>query len=161
VYRHLFPLERIDPAHVVILGSNHVYQMDYRHLLQFRRVDVRVATFPVPRHQPSQLGIVTVDPLGQATAFLEKPSHESPQPTGDPTVLASMGIYPFRFAVLREGLGEDAQRRSTRDFGREILLGMLGRYQVAAFPFVEGIAKAPAYWRDVGTIDAYWEAHMD
>ena len=67
----------------------------------------------------------------------------------------------FCCAVLREVLGEDAQRRSTHDFGREILPGMLGRYRVAAFPFAEGSDKAPAYWRDMGTIDAYWEAYMD
>jgi glucose-1-phosphate adenylyltransferase len=164
VYQNLSILERIDPAHVLVLGSDHIYQMDYRHLLQFhqaRRADVTVATFPVPRHQASQFGMVTADALGEVTAFLEKPRHESSLPTGDPAVLASMGIYLFRFSVLREVLGEDAQRRSTHDFGREILPGMLGRYRVAAFPFVEGIAKAPAYWRDVGTIDAYWEAHMD
>jgi glucose-1-phosphate adenylyltransferase len=164
VYQNLSMLERIDPAHALILGSDHVYQMDYRHLLQFhqaRGADVTVATFPVPRHQASQFGIVTADALGEVTAFLEKPSHENSLPTGDPAVLVSMGIYLFRFAVLREVLGEDAQRRSTHDFGHEILPGMLGRYRVAAFPFVEGIAKAPAYWRDVGTIDAYWEAHMD
>src|SRR6266511_2557532 len=164
VYQHRALLERIDPAHVLILGSDHVYQMDYRRLLQFheaRGADVTVATFPVPRHQASQFGIVTTDPLGEVTSFLEKPRHENPLPNRDPSVLASMGIYLFRFAVLREVLGEDAQRRSTHDFGREILPGMLGRYRVAAFPFVEGIAKAPAYWRDVGTIDAYWEAHMD
>jgi glucose-1-phosphate adenylyltransferase len=164
VYQHLALLERINPTHVLVLGSDHVYHMDYRHLLQFhqaRSADVTVATFPVPHDQASQFGIVTVDPPGEVTSFLEKRKHESPLSTRAPAVLASMGIYLFRFAVLREVLGEDAQRRSTHDFGREILPGMLGRYRVAAFPFVEGIAKAPAYWRDVGTIDAYWEAHMD
>jgi glucose-1-phosphate adenylyltransferase len=65
VYQHLSLLERIDPAHVLILGSNHVYQIDYRHVLQFRRADVRVATFPVPRHQASQFGMVSVDPWGR------------------------------------------------------------------------------------------------
>ena len=164
VYQNLSILERIDPAHVLILGSDHIYQMDYRHLLQFhqaRGADVTVATFPVPRHQASQFGIVTVDPTGEVSSFLEKPPHQSPLLTRAPVVLASMGIYLFRFAVLRKVLGEDAQRRSTHDLGREILPGMLGGYRVAAFPFVEGIAKVPAYWRDVGTIDAYWEAHMD
>jgi ADP-glucose pyrophosphorylase len=72
-----------------------------------------------------------------------------------------MGIYLFRFAVLREVMGEDAQRQSTHDLSRAILPGMLGRYRVAAFPFVEGIGSAPAYWREGGTIDAYWEAHID
>ncbi|MGH8064250.1 MAG: sugar phosphate nucleotidyltransferase [Candidatus Entotheonellia bacterium] len=164
VYQQLSLLERINPTHVLILGSDHVYQMDYRHLLQFhqeRGADVTVATFPVPRHQASQFGVVTVDPTGEVISFLEKSTHESPLLSRVPAVLASMGIYLFRFAVLREVLGEDAQRRSTHDLGREILPGMLGRYRVAAFPFVAGIAKAPAYWRDVGTIDAYWEAHMD
>ena len=69
-----------------------------------------------------------------------------------------MGIYLFRFAVLREVLGEDAQRQSTHDLGRAILPGIIGWYRVAAFPFVEGIGSAPAYWREGGTIDACWEA---
>jgi ADP-glucose pyrophosphorylase len=72
-----------------------------------------------------------------------------------------MGIYLFRFAVLREVLEADAQRPSTYDWGREILPGMLGRYRVAALPCVAGIGKAPTYWRDGGTIDTYWQAHMD
>ncbi len=72
-----------------------------------------------------------------------------------------MGIYLFRLAVLQEVLGEDAQRQSTHDLGRAILPGIIGWYRVAAFPFVEGIGSAPAYWRDGGTIDAYWEAHID
>jgi glucose-1-phosphate adenylyltransferase len=164
VYQNLALLERIDPAHVLILGGDHVYHMDYRPLVRFHQVrgaDVTVATVPVPRHQASRFGIVTADPRGEVTSFLEKPRDDSALPTLAPSVLASMGIYLFRGAVLREVLGEDAQRRSTHDFGREILPGMLGRYRVAAFPFVEGSDQAPAYWRDVGTIDAYWEAHMD
>jgi ADP-glucose pyrophosphorylase len=78
-----------------------------------------------------------------------------------PALLASMGIYLFRFAVLREVLGEDTQRQSTHDLGRAIQPGIIGWYRVAAFPFVEGIGSAPAYWRDGGTIDAYWEAYID
>jgi hypothetical protein len=72
-----------------------------------------------------------------------------------------MGIDLFRFAVLREVLGEDAQRQSTHDLGRAILPGMIGWYRVAAFPLIEGIGGAPAYWRDGSTIDSYWEAHID
>jgi glucose-1-phosphate adenylyltransferase len=164
VYQNLSLLERMASAQVLILGGDHVYHMDYRHLLQFhqaRGADVTVATVPVPRDQASQFGIVTANPRGEVTSFLEKPREVNALPIQAPSVLASMGIYLFRFAVLREVLREDAQRRSTHDFGHEILPGMLGRYRVAAFPFVEGIDKAPAYWRDVGTIDAYWEAHMD
>jgi ADP-glucose pyrophosphorylase len=163
VYRHLSLLERINLTHVSIFGSDHVYHIDYRHLLQLHQehgADVTVATFPVPRHQASQFGMVTADPLREVTSFREKPWEVSPLPPEGPTVLASMGIYLFRFAVLRAVLGEDAQRRSTHDSGRAILLGMLGRYRVAAFPFVEGIGKAPVYWRDGGTNDTSWETHM-
>jgi glucose-1-phosphate adenylyltransferase len=164
VYQNLSLLERINPTHVLILGSDHVYHMDYRSLLQFhqeRGADVTVAIFPVPRHQASQFGMVTTNPLGEVTSFLEKPREVSTLPPDAPTALAAMGIYLFRFAALREVLGEDAQRQSTHDLGREILPGMLGRYRVAAFPFVEGIGEAPAYWRDEGTIDTYGETHID
>jgi glucose-1-phosphate adenylyltransferase len=76
-------------------------------------------------------------------------------------LLASTGIYLFRLAGLQEVLGEDAQRQSTHDLVRAILPGIIGWYWVAAFPFVEGIGSATAYWRDEGTIDAYWEAYID
>jgi glucose-1-phosphate adenylyltransferase len=120
-----------------------------------------VATFPIPRHLASQFGMVTADPLGEVTTFLAKPCevrHLTPEAQA---LLASMGIYLFRFAVLREVLEEDAQRQSTHDLGRAILPGMIGRDRVAAFPFVEGIGSAPVYWRDGGTIDSYWEAQTD
>jgi glucose-1-phosphate adenylyltransferase len=164
MYQHLSLLERINPTHVLILGSDHVYPMDYRYLLQFheeRGADVTVATFSVPRHQASQFDMVTADPLGEVTSFPDKPWEGSPLPPEAPVLLATMGIYLFRFAVLWEVLGEDAQRPSTHDLGREILPRMLGRYRVAAFPFVEGIGKAPAYGRDGDTIDTSSEAHMD
>lgn len=164
MYQHLSFLERINPTHVLVLGSDHLYHMDYRHLLQFhqeRGADVTVATLPVLRHQAPQFGLVTADPLGEVTSFLNEPSQGSPLPPGAPALRASMGIYLFRFEVLREVLGEDAQRPSTHDLGRAILPGMLGRYRVAAFPFVEGIGMAPAYWRDGATIDTCWEARID
>ena len=141
VYQHLSLLERINSTHVLIFGSDHVYHMDYCHLLQFhqeRGADVTVATFPVPCHQASQFGMVTADPLGEVTSFREKPWEVSPLPPEAPPVLASMGIYLFRFAVLRAVLGEDPQRQSTHDLGREILPGRLGRYRVAAFRWKTG-----------------------
>jgi len=164
VCQNLSLLERINPTHVLILSSEHVYQMDYHYLLQYHQeqgVDVTVATFPVPRHYASQYDMVTADPLGEITSFVGKPWEVSTLVPEAPEVLASMGVYVFRFAALREVLREDAQRPSTHDFGRAILPGMLGRYRVAAFAFVEGVGKAPAYWRDGSTIDASWETHMD
>jgi glucose-1-phosphate adenylyltransferase len=164
VYQNLCLLERINPIHVLILGGDHVYPMDYRLLLQFhqaRGADVTAATFLVPRHQSSKLGSVTIDTLGKVTSFQEHPWEVSTLSPEAPAVLAPMGIYLFRFAVLREVLGEDAQRQSTHDLGREILPGMLGRYRVEAFPFIAGMGQAPTHWQDRGTIDTSGEAHMD
>lgn len=161
---HLSTLERIAPQDVLILASDHVYRMDYRPLLSYHqdgRADVTLATFAVPPWQACQFGIVTADRHGDVTSFQEKPTHLSSLTSGPAMLLASMGIYVFRFAVLREVVREDAQQRSTHDFGRDVLPGLLGRYRVVAFPFVEGIEQEPPYWRDVGTIDAYWQAHMD
>lgn len=164
LYQNLSTLERIEPSAVLILGGDHVYYMNYRYLLDLHQecqADVTVATFPVPSQQACQFGILSVDRFGTVTSFEEKPTAVSvPFPGGSP-VLASMGIYVFTFEILRKVLLEDSHERSTHDFGRDILPSMLGRYRMAAFPFVQQMGKEPAYWRDVGTIDAYWEAHMD
>src|SRR5574341_800453 len=164
VYQNLSTLGRIAPEHVLILASDHVYQMDYRRLLEVhleQGADATVATFPVRREIAHQFGIVTTDHHGHVTSFLEKPQDARALPNGAPSVMASMGIYLFRFDVLRDVLLENSRGGSAHDFGREILPQMVGRRRLAAFPFVEGIDREPAYWRDVGTIDAYWEAHMD
>ena len=164
VHRNLSTLERIAPEYVLILASDHVYQMDYRRLLEVHLrhgADATVATFPIRREMAHQFGIVTTDCEGHVTSFLEKPQDASALPGGAPSVMASMGIYLFRFDVLRDVLLENARRGSTHDFGREVLPQMVGRQRLVAFPFVKGIDEEPAYWRDVGTIDTYWEAHMD
>jgi glucose-1-phosphate adenylyltransferase len=164
VYQNLSTLGRIAPEYVLILASDHVYQMDYRRLLEVHLehgADATVATFPVKREMAHQFGIVTTDCQGHVTSFLEKPQDASAVPGRAPSVMASMGIYLFRFDVLRDVLQENSRGGSTHDFGREILPQMVGRRRLAAFPFVRGIDEEPAYWRDVGTIDAYWEAHMD
>lgn len=164
VYQNLSTLDRIAPAYVLILASDHVYHMDFRHLLQFHldhRADATVATFPVKRERACQFGIVTADRDATITSFLEKPRGLTALPGETSSVLASMGIYLFTFDALRGVLREDSLRESTHDFGRDILPAMVSRYRVAAFPFSEGVDKEPAYWRDVGTIDAYWEAQME
>ena len=164
VYRNLPSLDRAAPAYVLILASDHVYRMDYRRLFRFhleQGADVTVATFPVQRHRAHQFGIVTADGRGNVVSFLEKPKHISALPGGISSMPASMGIYLFTYDILRQVLLEDSRRSSMHDFGGEILPRMVGEYRVAAYPFVEGIDQEPAYWRDVGTTDAYWEAHMD
>jgi glucose-1-phosphate adenylyltransferase len=164
VYQHLSTLGRIAPEHVLILASDHVYQMDYRRLFEVHLehgADATIATFPVTRERAHQFGIVTTDRLGHVMSFLEKPQDANALPSGTPSVMASMGIYLFRFDVLRDVLLENSRRGVTHDFGREILPQMVGGHRLVGFPFVKGIGDEPAYWRDVGTIDAYWEAHMD
>jgi glucose-1-phosphate adenylyltransferase len=138
--------------------------MDYRSLLcahQERHADVSVATFAVPRRQACRFGIVTADQHGVVTSFLEKPTDPRSLAAAPGTLPASMGIYVFTFGVLRRVLQENARQSSTHDFGCDILPSLLGRYRLVAFPFTQGVAKEPAYWRDVGTVDAYWQAHMD
>ncbi|MBI2902316.1 MAG: NTP transferase domain-containing protein [Candidatus Methylomirabilis oxyfera] len=164
VYQNLSTLGRIGPEHVLILASDHVYHMDYRRLFDVHLehgADATVATFPVTRETAHQFGIVTTTRRGRVTSFLEKPKDAGALPGGAPSVMASMGIYLFRFDVLRDVLLENSRDGFTHDFGGEILPQMVGRYRLVAFPFVKGIDTEPAYWRDVGTIDAYWEAHMD
>jgi glucose-1-phosphate adenylyltransferase len=164
VYQNLSALERIAPDYVLILASDHVYRMDYRPLLSYHQAchaEVTLATYAVLRWQARQFGIVTTNGRGEVTSFQEKPTNLNTLASEPAALQASMGIYVFGFEVLREVVRQDAQRPSTHDFGRDILPAMLGRRRVVAFPFAEGFDKQPAYWRDVGTIDAYWQAHMD
>jgi glucose-1-phosphate adenylyltransferase len=148
VYQNLGTLEHIAPDYILILASDHVYHMDYCHLLQCHQeahADVTVATFPVPRPQACRYGIVSVDACEVITAFQEKPADLGALGLGRTPVLASMGIYLFSFKVLREVLCEDAQQRSAHDFGHDILPGLFGLYRMVSFPFTEGIDGTPAY----------------
>jgi glucose-1-phosphate adenylyltransferase len=164
VCQNLRTLEHMAPDYVLILASDHVYRMDYRRLLSYhqdRHADVTLATVTVPRWQACHFGIVTANGRGEVTAFHEKPTDLRSLAFGPAALLASMGIYVFSFEVLQAVLREDAEQQSGHDFGDDILPAMLGHYRMVAFPFVEGVDEEPAYWRDVGTIDAYWQAHMD
>jgi len=164
VHQNWFMVENHRPEYLMILAGDHIYKMNYKDMysyLQQKQADVVVGAIEYPLAEASSFGVMTADGNARITRWDEKPAQPAPMPNDPTRAFCSMGIYLFRFAVLREVLGEDAQRPSTHDFGREILPAMLGRYRVAAFPFVEGIDQEPAYWRDVGTIDAYWEAHMN
>jgi glucose-1-phosphate adenylyltransferase len=136
----------------LILSGDHIYQMDYDMLVNFHEehdCDATVCVIRVPLDEASRYGIMAVDDHGQIIDFVEKPAN----PPGD---LANMGVYVFRANVLEELLKEDAARRDSRhDFGYNIIPRMIEQgMKVLAYPF-------DGYWIDVGTIDAYWEAHMD
>ena len=140
------------PEYVLILSGDHIYEMDYDMLVQYHRdkgADATVCTIRVPLDEASRFGIVDADSDFRVTEFIEKPQH----PPGN---LANMGVYVFDYNVLEEVLLEDqADPASAKDFGQNILPKMIARdMRVFAYPY-------GGYWIDVGTIDAYWEAHMD
>jgi len=140
------------PDYVLILAGDHIYEMDYDVLLQFHRdkkADATVCTIRVPLDEASRYGILDVDEDYRVREFVEKPAN----PPGN---LASMGVYIFSYAVLEQLLQEDVKRKSSNhDFGKDIIPRMvIENMRVFAYPY-------GGYWIDVGTIDAYWEAHMD
>ncbi|MBZ0292703.1 MAG: glucose-1-phosphate adenylyltransferase [Anaerolineae bacterium] len=152
VTQNLNFVRRGRPDYVIILSGDHIYEMDYDVMLQFHReknADATVCTIRVPLDEASRYGIVDVDEDYRVREFVEKP----PNPPGN---LASMGVYIFNYAVLEQMLIEDQNLKSSNhDFGRDIVPRMiLEKMNVFAYPY-------GGYWIDVGTIDAYWEAHMD
>jgi len=161
-----FALERGAPGAILILAGDHVYKMDYRPMVAFHRerdADLTVAVISVPREEAAgKLGVLTVDGDRRVLRFQEKPPDPPPSPEDPAWCLASMGIYVFRPEALARRLEEDAGvPDSTHDFGRDVINRMVGEDRVYAFPFELGNRNPTPYWRDVGTVDAYWEAHMD
>ncbi|HVH30707.1 MAG TPA: glucose-1-phosphate adenylyltransferase [bacterium] len=170
VYQNLNLLLDFAPDMVAIFGSDHIYRMDIGQMLAFaqeRRADITVAALPVPVSQASSFGIIATESDGRIVRFEEKPPTPTPMP-GDPTrCLASMGNYLFTREVLVDALIEDARRSTDHDFGRTILPELVPHARVYAYNFMDnalpGIQpyEEVGYWRDVGTIEAYWQAHMD
>lgn len=164
VYQNIYTLEMEKPETVIILGGDHVYKMDYRKMLDFHReknADATVSCVDVPIGEAHRFGIMEIDEEYRITGFHEKPAHPKPMPTNPDRVLASMGIYLFNTEVLVQRVIDDSKADSSHDFGRDIIPSMIGRDRAFAYNF-EDENKAPIrYWRDIGTLDAYWEANMD
>ncbi len=169
VYQNIYTIEKERPQYVVILSGDHIYKMNYMNLVRSHmdnKADLTIAALPVELHQARQFGVMQVDSSSRVVGFEEKPAHPQPIP-GDPQhALASMGIYVFSARFLFEQLCLDATRPdSTHDFGRDVIPSVIGTHRVYAYPFMdenldEKGTKA-TYWRDVGTVDAYYEANMD
>ncbi len=165
VYQNIYAIEREQPKDVVILAGDHIYKMNYAPMLKFHRqmgADITIGALRVGREEAKQFGVMQTDLEQRVVGFQEKPA----DPIGsldDPEVcLASMGIYVFNARFLYEQLCNDAtQDDSDHDFGKNIIPDAIGDYKVCAFPFMDENRKDQAYWRDVGTIDAYYEASMD
>ena len=168
VFQNLNVLRQDGCDYVLVLSGDHVYKMDYGRLLQHhvrRGADATVVCLDVPLADAASFGVMSVDESGRITAFEEKPASPRPMPGREDRALASMGVYVFNAPFLYEQLIRDADDpRSSHDFGKDLLPYILGRYRVQAHRFAESCVNMPAgqpYWRDVGTLDAYWEANLD
>ena len=150
--------------YTLVLAGDHVYKMNYRVLLEQHTqsgADVTVACVPVPVEESASFGVLEVDERRRVCSFIEKPQPSGLGLTGQRTVLASMGVYVFNTGYLERQLRRDAQETtSTHDFGRDLLPRAVHEDHVAAFAFLDANGE-PGYWRDVGTLDAYWQAHME
>ncbi len=166
VYQNLDIIRTHKPEQVLVLAGDHVYKMDYGPLLAFHRenhADMTVCCIPVPIEEAAgQLGVMSVDESGRITGFAEKPEHPSPIPGKPGYCMASMGNYVFNTGFLYEQVIKDADNPSSdRDFGKNIIPSIIQNYRVYAYPFRGINEKEGAYWRDVGTLDAFWEANQE
>lgn len=164
VYQNLYTLQQEKPEDTLILSGDHIYKMNYQKMLFFHRekeADLTIATLNVPIDEASRFGVMEKDEAGRVTGFEEKPEHPKALPE-DPTFsLASMGVYIFKTDQLVRWLTRDAKRNTEHDFGKNIIPETIKDIRVFAFSFQDENKKKKPYWRDIGTIDAYWEANMD
>ncbi len=165
VYQNIYALEKSRPEKVLILAGDHIYKMNYRSMVEFhdqQQADLTIAALPVTRQAAKQFGVMQISADHRIVDFAEKPSNPQPIPGETDTCLASMGVYVFSARFLFELLLADANRpHSSHDFGKDIIPAIIKNHRVFAFPFLDENRKTQAYWRDVGTIDAYYEANMD
>jgi glucose-1-phosphate adenylyltransferase len=164
IFQNIYTLQEERPDLVIILSGDHICKMDYRKMIAFhleRGADLTVAAIRMDRRLSREFGVIEVNGDWRMIGFQEKPEEPKTIP-GDPGgILASMGIYVFHTELLVRRLIEDARSDSSHDFGKDIVPMMIGKDQVFAFDFRQGDCGGTGYWRDVGTIDAYYEANMD
>jgi glucose-1-phosphate adenylyltransferase len=165
VYQNLDIIDAYHPDLVLVLAGDHVYKMDYGPMIAFhveRGADITVGVVQVPVERASEFGVMTVDDSQRIIRFTEKPARPEPMPGCPDLALASMGIYVFDREFLQQRLIADAaDSRSAHDFGKNIIPGTIGSGRVFAYPFEDVKTAAQAYWRDVGTVDAFYEANME
>jgi glucose-1-phosphate adenylyltransferase len=165
VYQNLDIIQAHDPELVLVLAGDHVYKMDYGPMIAFhvaRAADVTLGMVQVPIQQAHEFGIATLDPDHRIIRFNEKPKNPEPMPGRTDVALASMGIYVFSVDYLRNTLKRDAlDPASAHDFGKNIIPGAIGNSRIFAYPFESVETEAQAYWRDVGTVDAFYAANME
>lgn len=165
VYQNLDILRDHNPMLVLVLAGDHVYKMDYGTMLAHHvehNADLTIGCIEVPVTEAREFGVLAVGEDGTITEFQEKPQQPKTIPGSDELAMASMGIYVFNANFLYEQLIKDADTTSSsHDFGKDIIPAVLGKYRVMAYPFREPKSGRRAYWRDVGTVDAFWQANLE
>jgi glucose-1-phosphate adenylyltransferase len=163
IYQNIYLLQKDLPDLILILSGDHIYKMDYRKMIDFhleKDADVTVASVEVDKGLSKEFGVIAIDSDDRITGFQEKPDAPHTLHNKPDTILASMGIYVFNTKLMVRKLVEDAKKRTRHDFGQDIIPAMVMDSRVFAYNFVNGKGEAQ-YWRDVGTIEAYFESNMD
>jgi glucose-1-phosphate adenylyltransferase len=164
VYQNIYTLEKEQPEMVLILSGDHIYKMDYRNMALFHQgneADFTIACMEVPLNEGKRFGVIETNKENRIIGFHEKPSEPIPSPNNPETTLISMGIYLFNTTTLVKAIIDDAKQDTNHDFGKNIIPGMIHSKRVYAYPFTDENNNGLSYWRDIGTLDAYWEANMD
>lgn len=165
IYQNLDIIRNHDPKYVLILAGDHVYKMDYGAMLVHHidsGADVTVGCVEVPVARAREFGVMTMNEQGRIVRFQEKPENPEPIPGRPDVALASMGIYLFNTGFLYEQLIRDADTPySAHDFGKDLIPSIIDSYRVMAWPFRDPATGRQPYWRDVGTVDAFWEANIE
>lgn len=169
VYQNIGILRRHTPSYILVLAGDHIYKMDYGKMLAFhvnQQADATVGCVEVSRDEARALGVMKVDEISRVVGFAEKPARPEPIPGSPDVALASMGIYLFNAGFLYEQLIRDADDpKSKHDFGRNVIPHIVARYRVHAHRFADSCVGLESggtpYWRDVGTVDAYWKANIE
>ncbi|MFA7095215.1 MAG: glucose-1-phosphate adenylyltransferase [Gammaproteobacteria bacterium] len=165
VYQNLDIIRNHNPSYVLILAGDHIYKMDYGPMIAHHvghGADMTVGCIEVPLERATAFGVMSVDNDGRVRKFMEKPANPEPVPGRSDVALASMGIYVFNTSFLYEQLIKDADMPgSSHDFGKDIIPNAIQKYRVMAYPFRDVQSGRQAYWRDVGTVDAFWEANLE
>ncbi len=170
VYHNLNLIRDFAPNLVAVFGADHIYRMDIRQMIKFHvdnGADVTVAALPVPLQSAKRLGIIQTDAAQHITGFEEKPKYPKPMPDNPSMAFSSMGNYIFNADVLLKALELDAKGPGSHDFGRDLIPSIIKSYNVMAYNFLDNVIPGIhpyeewGYWRDVGTLAAYWHANMD
>jgi glucose-1-phosphate adenylyltransferase len=164
VYQNVYSIVQENPEHVIVLSGDHVYKMDYAKMLRFhkeRGAAVTLAAIEVPIQEAYRFGVLSVDEQDKVTGFIEKSRNAPTIPGSSDLALGSMGIYIFDTDVLLKALEADAAKPSSHDFGKDVLPALIAELPIFAYRFYDENKKASKYWRDIGTLDAFYDANMD